>query len=64
MVNKVLEASVIKTIMNSGRSVTLKYATKTETWTRPTLAQSVKDGFSKAMEKADVPANAESAIMA
>ena len=64
MANNVVSSSFIKTIFKDGKNVTLRYATETDAWKRTSLAQSVKDGFSKAMEKADVPANAESAIMA
>jgi len=64
MSNKVINSALIKNITKNGKNLGLKYATKTDTWTRPVLAQSVKDGFSKAIEKADVPANAASAILA
>lgn len=64
MPNKVINSALIKNITNSGRSITVKYATKTDNWTRPVLDQSVKDDFSKAVEKADVPAKATTAILA
>lgn len=64
MPNKVINSALIKSITNGGRSITVKYATKTDNWTRPVLAQSVKDDFSKAMTKADVPAKATTAILA
>jgi hypothetical protein len=54
MSNQIINSALIKNITNGGRVVTLKYATKTDTWTRPMLGQSVKDDFSKAMKKADV----------
>jgi len=49
--------------MNGGRSITLKYATKTDAWERHSLAPSVQEAFAKAMEKAEVPASATTAIM-
>lgn len=64
MSNQIINSALIKNITNGGRTITLKYATKTDTWTRPMLGQSVKDDFSKAMEKADVPAKATTAILA
>ena len=54
---------MIKSIMNGGRSITLKYATETDTWKRITLSSDIKDGFTKAMEKADVPEHAAAAIL-
>lgn len=63
MSEKIISSSVIKTVVNNGKNLTLEYATETEAWKRSQLAQSVKDGFSKAMEKADVPDTAASAIM-
>ena len=63
MANKVVSSSTIKSIMNGGRSITLKYATKTDAWERYSLAPSVQEAFAKAMEKADVPASATTAIM-
>lgn len=62
--NKIISSQLIKTITNSGKSITLKYATKTDAWDRNYLAQSVQDDFSKAMENADVPAGATTAILA
>ncbi|MCJ1477645.1 hypothetical protein MMC13_006318 [Lambiella insularis] len=63
MANKVISSSTIKTITNGGRSITLKYATETDLWKRYNLATDVKEKFTKAMEKADVPAGATTAIM-
>ncbi|KAK2052406.1 hypothetical protein LY76DRAFT_555751 [Colletotrichum caudatum] len=63
MANKVISSSTIKTIMNGGRSITVKYATQTDSWTRYHLATDVQEKFSKAMETADVPAGATTAIM-
>ncbi|KAF2178779.1 hypothetical protein K469DRAFT_802186 [Zopfia rhizophila CBS 207.26] len=42
--------------MNSGRSITLKYATKTDSWKRYNLATDTQEKFAKAIKKADVPA--------
>ena len=64
MPNNVVNSTLIKQITKNGKSFALKYATQTETWTRTNLAQSVKDDFSKVIEKADVPANAASATLA
>lgn len=63
MANKVISSSTIKTIMNGGRSITLKYATETDLWKRYNLAADVQEKFTKAIEKADVPAGATTAIM-
>lgn len=64
MPNKVINSTLIKSITKNGNSFALKYATQTETWNRTYLTQSVKDDFSNAIEKADVPANAASATLA
>lgn len=64
MPNNVINSALIKSITNAGRSITLKYATKTDNWNRPVLGQKVKNDFAKAMEKADVPAKATTAILA
>jgi hypothetical protein len=62
--NKILSSQAIKTVANSGKNITVKYATKTETWDRSYLASNVQDDFSKAIEKADIPAGATVAILA
>jgi hypothetical protein len=62
--NKVLASSFIKNITKSGRSIDCKFATQTETWNRSQLAESMQDAFVEAVKKADVPANATTAIMA
>lgn len=64
MPNKVFNSTLIQQITKNGKTLALKYATQTETWTRTYLAQSVKDDFSETIGKADVPANAASAILA
>ena len=63
MANKVIASNTIKTIINGGRTITLKYATETDAWKRYSLATDVQENFTKAMEKADVPAGATTAIM-
>lgn len=63
MPNKVISSSTIKTIVNGGRSITLKYATETETWRRLYLSSDVQEKFTKAMEKTNVPSGATTAIM-
>ncbi|EDN99977.1 predicted protein [Sclerotinia sclerotiorum 1980 UF-70] len=57
-------SQVIKDLVNRGKNVTVKYATKIETWDRAYLAGSVQEDFSKAIEKADIPAGATTAIPA
>ncbi len=57
MANKVISSA-------TGKNIAIKYATKTDTWTRPHLSQSVQDELKKAIEKADIPENAACAIMA
>lgn len=64
MPNKIISSALIKNITKNGKNLTLKYATKTDTWNRPVLAQSVKNDFSKAIEKANVPTDAATAILA
>lgn len=64
MPNKIISSALIENITKNGKNLTLKYATKTDTWTRPVLAQSVKQDFSKAIQKANVPTNASTAILA
>ncbi|KAK0627074.1 hypothetical protein B0T14DRAFT_562920 [Immersiella caudata] len=61
--SKVISSSTIKTIVNGGRSITLKYATETDTWKRYYLSVDVQEKFTKAMEKTDVPTGATTAIM-
>jgi hypothetical protein len=63
MANKVVSSSTIKTIVNGGRSITVKYATETVSWKRHRLASDMQDEFAKAMEQADVPAGATTTIM-
>lgn len=64
MPNNVVNSALIKQITKNGKNLALKYATQTETWTRTYLAQSVKDDFSRVIEKADVPAKAATATLA
>jgi hypothetical protein len=64
MPNKVISSSTIKTISTGGRQITLQYATKTDTWNRYNLAKDVQQKFANAMENADVPPGATTAIMA
>lgn len=54
MTNLVKSAAPIKSIVTTaGKAVMLKFATETDTWSRPFLSPDVQEGFSKAMEKAD-----------
>lgn len=61
--NKIISSTVIGTIKNSGRSIRLGYATETDKWKRLLLAQQTQDNLAKAMEKADIPDGATTAIM-
>jgi len=63
MANRVIGSAPIKTIMNAGRPIALKYATETDAWKRYALSTDVQEGFTKAMEKAAVPSGATTAIM-
>lgn len=63
--NKVISSKVIKTVTAGGKAIQVKYATKTSTWERSFLAQSVQDEFCDALKKVnDVPAGAAIAILA
>jgi hypothetical protein len=64
MANKVISTAVIGQVINAGKTVKIGYATKTDTWIRSHLSQGVQDEFKKALEKANIPANAASATMA
>ena len=64
MSNKIISSAPIKNITKNGKTLTLKYATKTDTWYRPVLGQSVVKDFSNAVQNADVPTNAATAILA
>lgn len=63
MANKVVSSSTMKKIVNGGRPITVKYATETDTWKRHALSADAQERFAKAMEKAEVPAGATTAIM-
>jgi len=63
MANKVLASSTIKTFVSGGREVALKYATETDSWKRYKLSPDTQEKYAKAMEKADVPAGATTAIL-
>jgi hypothetical protein len=62
--NKIIDVKFIKTIVKSGRGLSVEYATKTDAWNRIYLADNVKTGFVKAVENAEVPANATKAVLA
>ena len=65
MVLKVLGDAVIRAAKTvTGRIINVKYATRTETWTRPFLSPEIQEEVVKAIETADVPENAVTAIMA
>jgi hypothetical protein len=61
--NRVLASTTIKSVLNNGRTINVKYATETDTWKRYLLSQDQQDQFIKAIEKADIPAGATTAIM-
>jgi hypothetical protein len=67
--SKVLGTELLKkitnssTVTNGSKVITLKWTTWTLAWKRSFLAESVKDDFCKAMEKADIPSNATTAIL-
>ncbi|AEO67334.1 uncharacterized protein THITE_2116226 [Thermothielavioides terrestris NRRL 8126] len=60
---KVISSSVIRTVINGGRAITAKYATKTDAWHRVLLSPEIQEEFATALEKAPIPANAAIAIM-
>jgi hypothetical protein len=63
--NKVVSSQLIKTVNAGGKPLTAKYATKTSTWERNYLSQTVQDDFCKALEKtSNVPAGATIAVLA
>ncbi|KAG4438607.1 hypothetical protein IFR05_005931 [Cadophora sp. M221] len=62
--NKIIPNQFVKTVANRGKTIEVKFATKTETWDRSYLASGVQDDFSKAIEKADIPAGATVAVLA
>ncbi|KAF2724744.1 hypothetical protein K431DRAFT_216969 [Polychaeton citri CBS 116435] len=61
---QIINSALTRTIANGGRQITLKFANETEAWRRTFLSQEMRDGFAKAMEKADIPPRATVAIMA
>ncbi|KAF1937745.1 hypothetical protein EJ02DRAFT_385082 [Clathrospora elynae] len=61
--NKVVSSSFIKKVANGGRSIDVKFATKTDAWKRTQLSQEVKDAFADAVQKADVPTGATAAVL-
>jgi hypothetical protein len=63
MANKVINSSPINTVMSGGRFIIVKYATETDSWKRHNLATDTQNEFAKAIEKADVPVGATTAIM-
>ncbi|KAF1840646.1 uncharacterized protein K460DRAFT_320927 [Cucurbitaria berberidis CBS 394.84] len=63
MAGRIVSSTGIKTIVKSGRRINVQYTTETDTWKRYLLSQAIQDDFVKAVEKADIPANATTAIM-
>lgn len=51
-------------VTGGGRQINVKFANETDAWRRALLSQEQRDRFVKAMEKADVPPNAMTAIIA
>jgi len=64
MSNKIIAAQHIKTVFNSGSTIAVKYATKTEAWNRTYLDKKVQDDFGKAVEETEVPAGATVVVLA
>jgi hypothetical protein len=64
--NRVINDLVYKTILHGGKKLEVAFAIKTTAWDRKPelLAPAVKDDFSKAIEKADVPAGAAKVTLA
>ncbi|KAG5305245.1 hypothetical protein I7I50_05579 [Histoplasma capsulatum G186AR] len=60
----ILNSLLIKTIVKNGKNLHVKYATQTTAWARLLLSRNVQQNFVKAIEKADVPEGAASAILA
>lgn len=56
--------SIRKVATRGGRQINVKFANETDAWRRTYLSQEIRDHFIKAMEKADVPPAATTAIMA
>jgi hypothetical protein len=68
MTSRVVSSAFIKTVQKGTQTLNLKYATKTESWERPSTqpTSTVTQGFSSAMDKFSankVPATAVDAIM-
>lgn len=61
--NQVFKSSFIKSIVKNGKNLAVEYATETAAWKRTQLANAVKEDFTQALEKSDVPANAAKAIL-
>lgn len=64
MVLQVVTSSFVRTITIGGRQLALRIAKETDNWKRTYLAPEIQKNFVSAMAKADVPANAATAIMA
>jgi hypothetical protein len=64
MVLQVVTSTFVRTITVGGRQLSLMIAKETGDWKRTYLAQEIQNNFVSAMAKADVPANAATAIMA
>jgi len=62
--NKIIASQLIKNINKAGKDIAVKYATKTEAWDRTFLAPQVQEQFTKVIEKANVPSNATTAVLA
>ena len=64
MVLQVVTSTFVRTITVGGRQLSLMIAKETGDWKRTYLAPEIQNTFVSAMAKADVPANAATAIMA
>ncbi|KAK7920710.1 hypothetical protein PG985_008732 [Apiospora marii] len=63
MSSKVINSTLIKAVVIGGRSVNVKYATKTACWKRTFLDEGIQARFLEVVENAEVPAGAKTAIM-
>jgi hypothetical protein len=61
--SKVLASSFIKLVVNAGRMIHVKYATKTLDWKQSYLSPDVQNKFMEAVGKANVPTGATVAVL-
>ncbi|KAF3398709.1 hypothetical protein DPV78_006401 [Talaromyces pinophilus] len=61
--NQVFKSLFIKNIVKNGKTMAVEFATEISAWKCTQLANTVKEDFTQALEKSDVPANAAKAIL-